>query len=71
MPCHDVCRKTMQDFAGVRALGRGQPGFATIKLLQDIAEAFQPVGAKDPRLDVVPLLPFASWSEGSSAQSYN
>ena len=40
------------------------PNTATQSLLQDIEYILQPVAYFRPRLDIVPLLKFASWSTG-------
>ncbi|CAL8465461.1 g4997 [Coccomyxa elongata] len=47
--------------------GPDLPASASAKLLEDIAEVLKPVANSKPRLDVVPLLPFAGWSEGQVA----
>jgi hypothetical protein len=44
--------------------GPGLPDTATQGLLQDIESILQPGAYFRPRLDIVPLLDFASWSTG-------
>ena len=46
------------------AAGDSVPTAATAGLLEDFANLLRPVAYDNPRLDVVPLLPFATWSAG-------
>lgn len=48
--------------------GPDSPASANAKILEDIADILKPVANIKPRLDVVPLLPFAGWSEGQVAK---
>ena len=45
------------------------PKTATQSLLQDLEHILQPVAYFRPRLDIVPLLNFASWSTGKQNSS--
>ncbi|BDA50030.1 probable phosphopantetheine adenylyltransferase at C-terminar half [Coccomyxa sp. Obi] len=47
--------------------GPDSPETASADLLEDIAEMLKPIANRKPRLDVVPLLSFAGWSEGQVA----
>ncbi len=42
---------------------------ATAQLLEDFASLLRPVTLNNPRLNVVPLLPFASWSAGNTGDA--